>query len=240
MSRGGNCGTLGGVKIDAETSQADLQRMYDAVLRREFLKSTPLNLKVFLRYAVLFLLFPGMVFGFKVGMLTTLAFCGVLIAVLIFGSDTAAVVAIYSWLSAAVFVILAVNIAVMRRARNERKRRAGYRPATAGLKHAVLAPQQVVLKWHPGERNRLVARLNIRAPRQGVCAMLLTFRHYDGRRIITSGIDGTCILQSGGASGEDFHALILYRLEAGTHELAWAMPGAQHALHAEISQLNVM
>lgn len=228
------------VKIDAETKQADLQRMYDAVLRREFLKSTPLNLKVFLRYAILFLLFPGMVFGFRVGMMMTLAFCGILVGILIFGSDEASMIAIYSWLSAGLFVMAAVNFSVMRRAWNERKRRAAYRPATPGLKHAQLTPQRVALKWHPGERNRLIARLNVRATKRGVCAMLLTFRGYDGRRIITVGIEGTCILQSQGASGEEFHALILYRLEAGTHELAWAMPGSQQALQAEVTQLNVM
>lgn len=214
--------------------------MYNAVLKREFLKSTPLNLKVFLRYAVLFLLFPGMVFGFRVGMLTTLAFCGILVVVLVFGSDAAAAVSIYSWLCAAAFVILAVNVAVMRRAWNERKRRSVYRPAMAGLKHAQYCPQHVMLKWHPGEKNRLIARLNIKVKSRGVCAMLLTFRQFDGRRIITAGIEGTCILQSQGKAGEDFHALILYRLEPGTHELAWAMPGAQTALHAEVSQLNVL
>jgi hypothetical protein len=56
------------MEINKNTSQADMQRLYAAVVKREFLKGTPLNIKAFLRYAILFLLFPGMIFGFYVGL----------------------------------------------------------------------------------------------------------------------------------------------------------------------------
>ena len=106
------------------------------------------------------------------------------------------------------------------------------------IRMPVSTPQKAVLKWHPGERGKLVARLTISARNKGVCAILLSFRDYDGRRIMTGGVEGTCIVQSNGKPGQDFHALILYRLEAGNHELSWAMPGDKGALHAEISQIN--
>ncbi|MBE6409973.1 MAG: hypothetical protein E7034_05190 [Akkermansiaceae bacterium] len=226
------------MKIDTETSQTDLQRLYDMTLRREFLRCTPLNLKVFLRYAVLFLLFPGMLLGFKAGILVTIAFCGILTGILIFGGETVSTIAICVWLALGLLALARVNWGVIRRARDERRRRAAYRPATPGLKHARSAPQKTVLKWHPGERGKLVARLTVSAREKGVCAMLLSFRDYDGRRIMTGGVEGTCIVQSNGQPGQDFHALILYRLEAGNHELSWAMPGDKGPLQAEISQIN--
>ena len=55
------------MKIDAHTTQEQLLKLSEQVLRRDLLQSTPLNLRFFLRYLILFLLFPGMVFGFKVG-----------------------------------------------------------------------------------------------------------------------------------------------------------------------------
>ena len=111
------------MKIDAETSQQDLQRIYEMTLRREFLRCTPLNLKVFLRYAVLFLLFPGMLFGFKAGILVTIAFCGVLTGILIFGGETASTIAICVWLVLGLLALVRVNWGVIRRARDERRRR---------------------------------------------------------------------------------------------------------------------
>ena len=228
------------MKIDATTGQKELERIYELTLRREFLKCTPLNLRVFLRYAVLFLLFPGMIFGFKVGMLVTIGFCGILTGILIFGGETASTVAICIWLALGLLVLVRVNWGVIRRARDERRRRAAYRPAAAGVKHAQTAPQHVPLKWHRGERGKLVARLPLRVSQRGICAVLLTFREYDGRRIMTGGVDGTCIVQTSGAPGQDFHALILYRLEAGNHELSWSTPGDKGVLKAEISQINHM
>ncbi len=226
------------MKIDASTDQQELQRIYELTLRREFLKCTPLNLKVFLRYAVLFLLFPGMLFGFKAGMLITIAFCGVLTSILLFGSETASTVAICIWLALGLTVLTWVSLRVIRRARDERRRRATYRPAAPGLKHALTAPQKTQLKWHTTQKGRLTARLPLRVQQRGVCAMLLSFSQYDGRRIMTGGVEGTCIVQTNGAPGQDFHALILYRLEPGCHELSWSMPGEKGALKAEISQLN--
>lgn len=231
-------GRLSPVKIDASTGQKELQRIYELTLRREFLKCTPLNLRVFLRYAVLFLLFPGMMFGFKVGMLVTIGFCGILTGILLFGGETASTVAICVWLGLGLLVLIRVNWGVIRRARDERRRRAAYRPAVPGVKHAQTAPQKVALKWHRGERGKWVAHLPLRVSESGVYAMLLTFREYDGRRIMTGGVDGTCIVQTSGAPGQDFHALILYRLEAGCHELSWSTPGEKGALKAEISQIN--
>ena len=86
------------VKIDAHTTQEQLLKLSEQVLRRDLLQSTPLNLRFFLRYLILFLLFPGMVFGFKWGLAVTLGFCALLVGILFWGSEAASALAIYSWL----------------------------------------------------------------------------------------------------------------------------------------------
>ena len=63
------------MKIDTNTTQAELSRLYKAIVRQEFLKGTPLNLKFFLRYTIMFLLFPAMMLGFWVGLIITAIFC---------------------------------------------------------------------------------------------------------------------------------------------------------------------
>ena len=63
------------MKLDHTTTQAELRKLYAVIVRKEFLKGTPLNIKPFLRYTLLFLLFPAMIFGFWVGFGITAVFC---------------------------------------------------------------------------------------------------------------------------------------------------------------------
>lgn len=229
------------MKIDAHTPQADLLKLSESVLRRELLKSTPLNLRQFLRYLVLFLLFPGMVFGFAAGMVITLLFCALLGAVLVCGSPAAAAVSIYSWLALGIGVLLFVQAGVIRKTLADNKRRREYRPAGHGLKHPQRAPMHHPLRWsrHPRKEDFLVASLVFQAPRRGIYAFLLSVPQYDGRRIITGGVRGTTIVHAQGRAGQTLQSLTLYRLEAGTHELTWALPEADKgAPAADISLLN--
>lgn len=229
------------MKIDAQTPQADVMKLSEAVLRRELLKSTPLNLRQFLRYLVLFLLFPGMVFGFRAGMVITLCFCALLGGVLVCGTPAAATVSIYSWLALGIGVLVFVQVGVVRKTLAENARRRLYRPAQKGLKHAQAAPQQLALSWQPHAKQKdfLVASLVFRAPKKGIYAFLLSVEHYDGRRIITGGVTGTTIVHAQGRTGQQLQSLTLYRLEAGVHELSWAVPeAAKGAPRATISLLN--
>lgn len=73
--------------ITTTTPQAELKQLSDAAIKREFLKGTPLNLGKFLRYVLLYLLFPGMVFGFAAGIVLTAVFCLALTGILIWGMN---------------------------------------------------------------------------------------------------------------------------------------------------------
>ena len=85
------------MKLDNNTTQAELKKLYGLIVRKEFLKGTPLNLKPFLRYTILFLLLPAMILGYWVGYAITGAFCVFLIAMLALDYVTVALVATLSW-----------------------------------------------------------------------------------------------------------------------------------------------
>lgn len=226
------------MKIDAHTTQEQLLKLSEQVLRRDLLQSTPLNIKFFLRYLILFLLFPGMVFGYKVGMGITLAFCAALVGILFWGSEAASALAIYSWLSCGFLVQLFVTIGVVRKAWREREIRRSYRPATPGLHHAQRRPQKYPLRWRKSNTEGFVAsHLILQAPQRGIYAVLVTLKNYQGAQLVTQGRQGTSLVHAGGGKGKDFNALVLYRLEPGLHELIWAIPEGQTP-EAEVSVLN--
>lgn len=226
------------VKIDAHTTQEQLHRLSEQVLRRDLLQSTPLNLKFFLRYLILFILFPGMVFGFKAGLGITLAFCAALVGILFCGSEAASALAIYSWLSAGLLVLLLVSIGVVRKAWQERALRRQYRPAAPGLRHAQRSPQKYPLRWHKSNTEGFLAtHLVLQVQERGVYAVLISLKNYEGAQLVTQGRQGTSLVYAGGGKGADFNALVLYRLEAGTHELIWAIPSGK-APDTVVSLLN--
>ncbi len=226
------------MKIDAHTTQEQLLKLSEQVLRRDLLQSTPLNIKFFLRYLILFLLFPGMVFGYKVGMGITLAFCAALVGILFWGSEAASALAIYGWLSCGFLVQLFVTIGVVRKAWREREVRRSYRPATPGLHHAQRRPQKYPLRWRKSNTEGFVAaHLILQAPQRGIYAVLITLKNYQGSQLVTQGRQGTSLVHAGGGKGKDFNALVLYRLEPGLHELIWAIPEGQNPA-AEVSVLN--
>ena len=235
----GFCANLLCVKIDAHTTQEQLLKLSEQVLLRDLLQSTPLNLKFFLRYLILFLLFPGMVFGYKAGMAITLAFCAALVGILFWGSEASSALAIYSWLSCGLLVLLFVTIGVIRKAWRERELRRQYRPATPGLHHAQRKPQNHALRWRKSNTEGYMATsLVLQVSQRGVYAILLTIKDFEGAQLITQGKQGTALVYAGGGKDKDFNALALYRLEPGLHELVWAIPGTTAPQHTEVSQLN--
>lgn len=214
-------------------------KLSERVLRRDLLQSTPLNIRFFLRYLILFLLFPGMVFGYKVGMGITLAFCAALVGILFWGSEAASALAIYSWLSCGFLVQIFVTIGVIRKAWNDREIRRCYRSATPGLHHAQRYPQNYSLRWRKSNTEGFLSTsLVLDAPQRGIYTVLLTLKNYEGSQLITQGKQGTTLVHAGGGKGQNFNALALYRLEPGRHELVWAIPSNSAAPETEVSVLN--
>ncbi|MBR5888356.1 MAG: hypothetical protein IKZ07_09135 [Akkermansia sp.] len=229
------------MEINKNTSQADLQRLYTAVVKREFLKGTPLNLKAFLRYAVLFILFPGMIFGFYVGLAITAAFCGVLLTLVLTDNMHWGMTATLSWLGLGLIPTVFVTIDTWRRAARTRAQRMMERSPLPGAKATkAVSTDRTQLKWRPKKSNGNTIRIadaTVKADTDGVYAFLLTIENYSGTRLLTDGPAGMCLVQSSGKKGETLQALLLYRLKAGTHEICWSLQ-ADESPQTYLSRLN--
>lgn len=227
------------MKIDQNTPQADLQRLYEAVVKREFLKGTPLNLRAFLRYAVLFILFPGMIFGFYVGLAVTAAFCGILLTLVLTDNMQWGMTATLSWLALGLIPTVFITIDTWRRAARTRALRMMERESLPGS-HTAKATAQQQLKWRPKKSDGnyiCIANATVKVEEDGIYAFLLSIKNYSGTRLITDGPAGMCLVQSEGKKGEDLQALLLYRLKAGVHELQWSLQ-ADEAPHTTLTRLN--
>ncbi|MBQ4614582.1 MAG: hypothetical protein IJB31_06620 [Akkermansia sp.] len=234
------------MKIDRNTSQTELESLYKAVVRREFLRNTPLNIKTFLRYALLFALFPGMRLGFRVGLLITAAFSVLLMILLLCGEEQWATWAVFAWVLIGAVVLFCVCIQVVRVAAETKRARMEMLPPESGLLRCRTCPELMPLPWTRDKsmKQRHTASVAIEVPCDGIYAFIL---HMDkGQkdcRIVTHGRRGTCVVyaQGGGKSGEPFQALVLYRLAAGCHELRWSVDSPKGIRpHATLTQMNII
>ncbi len=234
------------MKIDRSTSQTELNQLYEAVVRREFLRNTPLNIKTFLRYALLFALFPGMRLGFRWGLLITATFSTVLMVMLLCGVEQWATWAVLAWVLAGLLVFVTVFVQVVRTAAHTRKARLEYLPAEADLPAGRCCPELTPLTWRRDKHAELrhSATVVLEIPKTGIYAFILNMdKGQRDARIVTHGRRGTCVVyaQGGGKSGEPFQALILYRLSAGRHELRWSVDSPRGAKpRATLTQMNVV
>ncbi len=234
------------MKIDRSTSQAELDKLYRAVVQREFLRNTPLNIKTFLRYALLFALFPGMRLGFRAGLLITAAFSLLLLILLLCGAEQWAVWAVVAWVCVGLLLMLWVSTQVVRVAAETRRARLEMLPAESVLPAGCRCPEFKPLAWRRSKNaeKRFSASLVLEIPADGIYAFIL---HVDkGQkecRIVTHGRRGTCVVyaQGGGAAGDAFQALILYRMAAGRHELRWSVDSPRGIRpHATLTQMNLV
>lgn len=232
------------VRITKNTGQAELDALYRAVVRREFLCNTPLNIKTFLRYALLFILFPGMRLGFRMGLLMTALFSVFLLVLLIIGAEAWAVWAVAMWAGLGLLVLVWVSVRVIQVAASTKQARLEMLPAEEGLPSGKTHPEMLPLPWKkvPHESHRHTASVVLEIPHDGIYAFILQLhKGQQDCRIVTHGRRGTCVVyaQGGGASGTPFQALILYRLAAGRHELRWSVDSAHSTRpQATLTQMN--
>ncbi|MBR4310155.1 MAG: hypothetical protein IKT79_03915 [Akkermansia sp.] len=147
------------MKLDNTTTQAELQTLYNTIVRKEFLKGTPLNIKAFLRYTLLFMLFPAMIFGFWVGFGVTAAFCVVLITLLAFNYVTVALVAALSWFSLGLLPVSYITMQTYRKASRTRKLRMLVREPLGANPAKACVPLNMPLKWQNLRRKNIRSRL---------------------------------------------------------------------------------
>lgn len=215
------------MQINAQTPQATLEQLYRAVCRREMLRSTPLNLRLFLRYALLFVLFPGMVWGFWWGLGITLAFCVALITLLGVGQASAASEATQVWLVCGVCVFLWVCVGSVRSAAARRRVCETARPADTAASATALPDcgTEHALRWRKSAESpdSWQAEVHWQAPAAGIYAALLIVRGMGRRRLLTLGHEGVCTVHSYTTPTGDLQALLLFKLAPGAHTLRWQL-----------------
>lgn len=212
------------MQIDSHTTQAELLKLYSSVTRRELMQGTPLNLRLFLRYALLFVLFPGMVRGFRFGLGLTFLFCLCLGTLLAMHRLPESVLAVQIWLGLGVCLLAWISWRTTRTALAVYHRRMTTRPAETPLpENAPLPAQRHTLRWRRSDDDdEWVAELEFAAREPGVYAFLLCVQGMGKRRLLTLGRCGVCRVQSAGDRGE-LQVLLLYKLGAGAHRLRWAL-----------------
>ncbi len=228
------------MKIDRNTSQEQLMRVTDAALMRDFLRGTPLNLKAFFRIGLLFMLFPGMLLGFRIGILITGIFAAGLMGCLLWGQEEWGVQAVRWWLITGAVLVVCVSVYVSISSWKQRRKRELFLPADASLPaaEAVRDPQELPIVWKE-EEGRYVARLVLDIPARGLYAYLFTVDDYEGDGIGTERAQEACLSQGEGTPSLRYNQFFVYRFEAGLHELAWyttSLRGGEPK--AVISQLN--
>lgn len=229
------------MKIDSHTPQAALGQLYCAVTRREMLRSTPLNVRLLLRYALLFILFPGMAAGFWVGLGATLAFCAVLMGLLAANEVACAAKAAQIWLVGGLCVFVWVSSGAVRAALRLRRIRETPRPSEAPQASTPAAPECGVerkLRWHKSEDGSgWVAEVHWQVQQGGIYAALLRVQAMGRSRLLTLGRQGACTVYTS-EQGDALQSLLLYKLEAGAHTLRWAVqPRMAAPPHASVTLL---
>ncbi len=215
-------------------------KVTDAALLRDFLRGTPLNLKAFFRIGLLFMLFPGMLLGFRIGMLVTGLFAAGLMGCLFWGQEEWGVQAVRWWLITGAVLVVCVSVYVTITAWKQRRKRALFLAADDSLPagEAVSAPQELALTWRE-EDGRYVSRLVLDIPRRGLYAYLFTVEDYEGEGIGCARAQEACLSQGEGKPSLRYNQFFVYRFEPGRHELAWYTTSLRGgAPKAVISQLN--
>ncbi len=217
-------------------------RVTDAALRRDFLLGTPLNLKAFLRIALLFMLFPGMVLGFRVGMVLTGLCAAFLMGCLFWGQEAWGVWAVRWWFIWGGLTVLGVSVMVGLNAWKSWQRRKLFLPADEdAAADALLDPQEHALRWQEVGGDHYECRLVLDIPVRGIYAYLLTVDDYEGEGIGLRHAEQACFSHGEGKPSLRYNQLFLYRFEAGRHELSFytrSLRGGEP--QAVFSQLNTV
>lgn len=230
-----------GVKIDSHTTQKELEKVVEVGLRRDILRSTPLNLKQFIPFSILFLLFPGMVLGWRWGGVITAVFAAFLTGCLMWNADALALNAVRVWFFWGCATIAIVSFQVLRGALVLAWRRRLPQMPKSGLPKGVVAPSEVLLRWRKEKvagEECYVSRFVLEAPVAGFYAFLRTVDDYDG---VLRYSPNTAFEHMEGKTGLRVNDLVIYRLSPGRHELIWTTAKAVgEPPRATITQLNVL
>ncbi len=213
------------MRIDANTTQQELERLFAAASRRDFLLGTPLNIKRFLCDGVLFALFPCMRLGFRVGYAVLCVFAGILITLLGCGQQNIAGQATKLWLLCGVcmwaYVTLTRFLVSMQRWKESTTLRSP-ETLTAGPPTGVTDRLDLTRTQTSHKQPSLVMRLCIAEP-GGIAALLVERQGKAGAPELSDQV-GVCRVHTH-RFGEVSQTLLLLRLSPGEHILRWLCSG---------------
>ena len=213
------------MKLDSQTTRVELERLFMKLTLAEFLGNTPLNLRMFARYAVLFVLFPSMVLGFRAGLWIMLAFCAGMLTAMLAGQNEWAYAAVKIWLLVGVVVFIGVVtstlLSAMKRLRESRSARQADRPISSSSSPTPCG--ELLMPWRR-DRDAYTAQISLCADHAGIYALLIELQDCGRGHLMAEGMRGLCCPRRSG--GEDnLKLLALLKLETGEHSLRWRFVG---------------
>ncbi len=213
------------MKLDSQTDQATLEHMHARLTLAEFLSKTPLNLHMLARYATLFILFPSMVLGFRIGLWVMLTFCVGMLVTLLSNQDEWAYAAVKIWLLVGVVVfvgmIFSTLFAAARRLRESRSPRQAERPIVASSSSTPCG--SLPMPWRK-EQDGYAAQVPLCAAQPGIYALLIELHGCGHGHLVAEGRRGLCCPRCSGKAG-NLQLMALMKLEAGEHRLRWRFVG---------------
>ncbi len=227
------------MKIDATTPEEELERLYTAVTQREMLRGTPLNLGPFLRYTLLFLLFPGMLLGFWAGLLITMIFCSGLMVCLAMGHREFAVAAAQWWLVCGFCIVLWITWSTVNAARKTMKERRTPREAKTREEERFAQAEHEPLNWKRCTGMPLwETQMRLQTHAAGIAALMVELKDGEKGKLLTPERRGTCCVFTETQAGQ-MRCLLLYKLEAGVHELRLLFAGERPPRNSFVHTLRL-
>ncbi len=208
------------MNIDSNTTQEQLIHLTEAAMKRRLTRALPFN-KEGIRGMLLFILFPAMVLGFRVGLLFTAAVAGVMAAFLLFGREGVATVMVqyYLILGGVVSVAIAVMVFLKEKKRIKELRSYAKPDSALGLRVGYATPVHHSMKLKAQNDASYLASFDLSLDNKGVYAFLIELSNYGwATKVVTSKGQEACLF-SWGEGQKPSQAICLFRLAAGVHRL---------------------
>lgn len=213
------------MKIQIDTSQEQLIALSNAAIKQHQRKSLPIN-RSGLAMLMLFIFFPGMILGFKRGLIFTLLVTLCMSGIMLFGSEewTGLIVKYYLMLGACAAAL--AFILRLKSWRHQGRELQLYLEANSSAPgcHGQDFPQKASFKMQKlnielkGE-SVWKAYIDVHIKEQGVYAFLLELESYgQAHRLETASAQESCYFEWGPGKSPDY-GITLYRFTAGTHRL---------------------
>lgn len=210
--------------IDAHTTQRELLALHERLAREEFLRNSPVNPRLFAGYAVLFILFPGMVLGFRAGIGIMIAVSIGIIVALVNGAQPVAECFVLSWLILGVAVFLWVTGYTLLKARQRRRMMRQTRPADAPLApNAKITTCSSVypLKWKKSGQDGLYSTfLVLQCDVAGIWVVIPELERCVRGRLLLPATPGICCPRCTNTD-DALRVPFFCKLAAGEHRLTW-------------------